>query len=84
MTLSTVTCGQTFSFSWAARCVCAISTLGVASIGASRNRGNSALGSGARSDQRCVQWSRRACRIHGRTAPAPTGWGVAPVFHEQV
>jgi hypothetical protein len=84
MTLSRITYEQSFSFSSAAKCVCAISTLGVASIGASRNRGNSGLGSGARSGRRCVRWSKRACRIHGLTVPAPTGWGGGPVFHEQV
>jgi hypothetical protein len=75
-------CAQSCWAPLAARCVCAISSPGVASIGASHNRGNSALGSGARSGRRCVRWSRRACRSHGLMVPAPTGWGVAPIFHE--
>ena len=79
MTLSTVRWGHSFLFSPAAKCVCAISSPGVASIGASHNRGNSALGSGARSNRRFVRWSRRACQIRGRRVPAPTGRGAAPI-----
>ena len=68
-------------FSPAARCVCATSSPAAASTCASHNRGNSALGNGARSGGRCVQWSTRACRIHARTVLAPAGWAAAPVFH---
>jgi hypothetical protein len=82
MRLSTVRCGHSFLFPPEATCVYATSSLREASSGASRNLGNSALGNGARSNRRCVRWSRRACRIHGLTGPAPAGWGVALICHE--
>jgi hypothetical protein len=82
MRLSAAKCGHSFLFPQEAKYVYATSSPSAASIGVSRNRGNNALGNGARSDRRCVQWSRRACRIHGLKALAPEGWGVAPVFHE--
>ena len=80
--LNSVRCAGFFFLSLAAKCVCAISILGAASVGVSHNRGNSALGSGARSDGRCVRWSRRACQIRGRMVPAPTSWGAAPICRE--
>jgi hypothetical protein len=69
-------------FRWvsqAAKCVYATSSRGAASIGVSHSRGNNAPGSGARSDGRCVRWSRRAYRIRGRTAPAPASSEGAPI-----
>ncbi len=68
----------------AARCVCATSSQAAASTGVSRNRGNSAPGIGARSGRRFAQWSRRACRTHGRRVPARASWGVPLICLEAV
>ena len=82
MRVSTAKCGHSLLFPQEAKYVYATSIPGAALIGVLHNRGNNALGNDARLVWRCVQWSRRACRIHGLTALPPTGWGAAPVFHE--
>src|SRR5260370_36808520 len=76
-------CGNPFPLWWAGRCVCAIASLGLAADGA-HDRGNNALGTGARSVLRFVRRSKRAYRIHGLPVLAPTGWEAAQVFREAV
>ncbi len=64
-------------------CVRAISSPSVAVAGV-HDRGNSALGNGARLEERCVPRSTRAFQIHWRSVLAPTSREGEPVFHERV
>ena len=82
-TETAVRCGDSFPLWRAPRCVCATSSPGVAADGA-HDRGNSALGNGARSVLRFVRRSRRAYQIHGLPVLAPKGWEDARVFRGAV
>jgi hypothetical protein len=82
VTLGTFRFVHSFLLSLAARYVCATASPDEASIGASHNRGSSGPGSGARSDWKCVQWSRRVCQIREPTAPEQAGRGAALICRE--
>jgi hypothetical protein len=75
--------GDPFPLLRVATCVCAIASPSVAADGG-HDRGNSALGTGARSVQQSVPRSRRACQTHGPLVLAPKGREAAQVFREEV
>src|SRR3977135_3177402 len=80
-TETAVRCGDSFPLWRTPRCVCASSSPGLTADGA-HDRGNSALGTGARSDRRSVPRSKRGYQIHGLPVLAPKGREGARVFRE--
>jgi hypothetical protein len=80
--VSFVTCVHACASLPAATCACAISTSAAAGGCVSHDRGNSALGSGARSERRRAPWSRRVCRIRAQRVPAPIARGAASIWRE--